>query len=93
VAYLAAGDNRAELVVLDIATGTVLGKFDAEGGADALSVRVLEPRIVKLGRRRSAATEMYRLDVSDPAMITVLSTTARRSTWATSSWALRSPGA
>ena len=72
VAYLATGDNRAELVVVDVETGARLGTFDAAGGADALGVRVLEPGIVKLGRRQSDAPEVYRLDVSDPAAIRVL---------------------
>lgn len=75
--YLATGDNRAELLVVDIDTGETLGAFDAEGGADALSVRVIRPGIVKLGRRQSDAPEVYRLDVSDPAHIVVLETGER----------------
>lgn len=71
-AYLATGDNRAELVVVDVRSGAVLGRFDAPGGADALSVRVLAPGTVKLARRRSDAPEIYRLDVRDPARIAVL---------------------
>lgn len=77
VAYIATGDNRAELVVVDIVTGTQLGSFDAAGGADALSVRLLDPGVVKLGRRQSDAPEVYRLDVSDPAAIVVLATGER----------------
>lgn len=76
-AYLATGDNHAELVVADVMTGATLGTFDADGRADAISVRVLEPGVVKLGRRRSSAPEVYRLDVSDPAAIEVLSTGER----------------
>jgi lysophospholipase L1-like esterase len=71
-AYLATGDNRAELVVVDPRSGAVLGRFDAPGGADALSVHALAPGTVKLARRRSDAPEIYRLDVRDPASIVVL---------------------
>lgn len=71
-AYLATGDNHAELVVVDLETGVTLGTFDADGSADALSVHVLEPGVVKLGRRWSDAPEVYQLDVSDPTSIVVL---------------------
>lgn len=76
-AYVATGDNHAELVVVDMDTGETLGTFDADGGADALSVRVIEPGVVKIGRRQSDAPEVYRLDVSDPAAIVVLETGER----------------
>lgn len=76
-AYLATGDNRAELVVVDIDTGSTLGTFDAAGGADALSVRVIAAGQVKIGRRQSDAPEVYHLDVSDPAAIAVLDTGER----------------
>lgn len=76
-AYLATGDNRAELVVVDVETGATLGTFDAVGGADALSVKLLGPGVVKLGRRMSDAPEVYHLDVSDPTAIKVLSTGER----------------
>lgn len=71
-AYLATGDNRAELVVVDLRSGSILGTFDAPGGADALAVQVVAPGTVKIGRRRSAAPEIYRLDVRDPSSIAVL---------------------
>lgn len=75
--YVATGDNDAELVIADLDTGQTLGTFDAEGGADALSVRILGPGVVKIGRRQSDAPEVYVLDVSDPASIAVLSTVER----------------
>lgn len=75
--FLATGDNAAELVIADLDTGETLGTFDAAGGADALSVRVLEPGVVKLGRRQSDAPEVYVLDVTDPASVAVLSARER----------------
>jgi lysophospholipase L1-like esterase len=75
--YLATGDNSAELAILDLTSGATLGTFDAEGAADGLSVRILAPGIVKLGRRQSDAPEIYRLDVTDPAAIVVLATSER----------------
>lgn len=75
--YLATGDNRAELVVLDLVTGAVLGSFDAPGKADALSVKVPAPGRVKLGRRRGDEPEVYHLDVTDPQRIVVLATGER----------------
>lgn len=70
--YLATGDNRAELLVVETRTGAVLGTFDAPGSADALAVKVLDHATVKLARRRSDAPEVYRLDVRDPSSIEIL---------------------
>ena len=83
VAYLATADDTAELVVIDLRSGETLGTFDAEGPADGLSVKVVAPGIVKLGRRKSDAPEVYRLDVSDPANIRVLAARqrSRRARW------------
>ena len=72
VALLATDDDAAELVVVDLATQARIGSFDAAGSADALSVRVVAPGTVKLGRRASDAPELYKLDVRDPAHVAVL---------------------
>lgn len=76
-AYLATGDNHAELVVKDLIDGTTLGTFDAPGPADAISVKVVAPGVVKIGRRKSRDPEMYKLDVTDPAHIVMLATGER----------------
>lgn len=72
LALLATDDDGAELVVIDLDTHGRVGSFDAAGAADGLSVRVVAPGIVKLGRRASDAPELYKLDTSDPSQIAVL---------------------
>lgn len=69
---LATDDDSAELVVVDLDTHGRVGSFDASGTADATFVRAVAPGTVKLGRRASDAPELYKLDVDDPARITVL---------------------
>ena len=56
------GDDAAELVIVDPASGLRLGSFDADGAADGLSVKMVEPGVAKLGRRLSDAPEVYRLE-------------------------------
>lgn len=74
---VATGDDAAELVIVDVTSGDRVGTFDASGPADALSVKQIEPGLVRLGRRLSDAPEAYRLDVGDPAGILVLGATER----------------
>ncbi|MBM4243667.1 MAG: SGNH/GDSL hydrolase family protein [Deltaproteobacteria bacterium] len=71
LALLATSDDAAELVVVDLATRSRVGAFDAPGDADGLSVRVAGD-VVKLGRRKSDAPELYRLDASDPAHVVLV---------------------
>lgn len=72
LALLATSDDAAELVVIDLATRRRVGSFDAPGDADGLSVRVAAPGLVKLGRRKSDAPELYRLDAGDPAQVALV---------------------
>jgi lysophospholipase L1-like esterase len=76
-ALVATGDDAAELVVVDVTSGERVGAFDAEGAADGLSVKLVEPGVARLGRRLGDAPEAYRLDVEDPAGIVVLGATDR----------------
>lgn len=71
LALLATADDAAELVVIDLETRSRVGAFDAPGPADGISVRVAGD-VVKLGRRRSDAPELYRLDVTDPAHVVLV---------------------
>lgn len=77
LAFVATGDAAAELVVVDVTRGVRVGSFDAEGSADGLSVKLVTPGIVRLGRRISDAPEAYRLDVEDPRRIAVVDSAER----------------
>ena len=60
-AYLATGDDTAELLIIDLVSRTAVASFDVPGRADGWSVRVLESGIVDLVVRRNAGPERYRL--------------------------------
>lgn len=66
-AYLATGDDTAELLVVDLGSRTPVASFDVPGRADGLSVAVVEPGIVELVVRRNAGPERYRLSVTADA--------------------------
>lgn len=70
--YAATSANVSELVVVDSVDRRVVARWDAPGPADARTVRMLEPGVVQLGRRRGPGPELLSLDVSDPFSIVVL---------------------
>jgi len=67
-AYVATSHDRAELVVVDVASGEKLGAFDAPGNADAIAVDVVSSG-VRLGRKLSSDRELFVLDTTDPGAI------------------------
>lgn len=72
-AYLATSSNSAEFVIVDLTTGATGGSYDAAGSADGIHVSIEAPGVVTLDRRLSACPERYRLNVSNPSSIVVLS--------------------
>jgi|GEM_PF-1639627 hypothetical protein len=73
-AYLATGDNSAELTVVDISTKTspsIVGGYDTTLNSDALSVEI-EGTTVFLGRAAGSGHEFYSIDVSTPSSPSLL---------------------
>ncbi len=69
-AYLATSDDTAELVVVDLKAGRIVGRLDTPGASDGLSIRATaseDTKIVWLGTTNHRnGEEAHFIDVSDP---------------------------